>query len=33
MRKLEKQTIVERLIEFCDQKGSQAKASCCIESK
>lgn len=27
MRKLEKQNIVERLIEFCEQKGSQTKAA------
>jgi len=31
MRKLEKQTIVERLIEFCDQKGSQAKAAAVLK--
>lgn len=31
MRKLEKQTIVERLIEFCDQKGSQAKAAAALK--
>lgn len=31
MRKLEKQTIVERLMEFCDQKGSQAKAAAALK--
>ena len=31
MRKLEKQTIVERLMEFCDQKGSQAKAAAVLK--
>lgn len=31
MRKLEKQTIVEHLMEFCDQKGSQAKAAAALK--
>ena len=31
MRKLEKQAIVERLMEFCDQKGSQAKAAAALK--
>lgn len=31
MRKLEKQTIVEHLMEFCEQKGSQAKAAATLK--